>query len=523
METSKKIRAISKILQSTKIVVVIAILVTILLPFSVIKKVTDIAPKYDLLGFGTEANSWLIEHTDLRKDISRRFKYLVFHLSPTDSLQLGKNGWIFYTLNNNLDIAKGTYPLGQDILDNQAVVFSNVKKYYELMDADFYYLLYPAKTAIYPEFISGDNLTVGETPVDIVANNLKQKTDVNIIAPKWDIINNKSRGKLYMEKDEHASDLGAYVVYNNIISEISKKSKINIKPIPVEFIDGQYEIGANKIAGVTNLFGVSETGPVAVYDAKAVRVTEGKYYERIMSICTNDIYKSTMVLNACAIYENPEAMGGTLLIYGTSMFVFDNLGEDWQLTRYLAENFKKVVYVGIYPQIMPELDSVVKPDIVLVESPERIINNSAIYTTRVPIIADIKTIEAIPQTKQQNSIGNNGMWLDYFGSQLLQSIPDYIEIGEVDTITMSGWAEDANTQLPLSALYLRLGNKLIKCNYGNVRDGLSEAFGYSEAANSAGFTVEIPKVFFNGVKEMEFIEISTDGKYKYAPVVYKVR
>jgi hypothetical protein len=374
-----------KVLKVINVCIAIIVLATIILPFSVIEDSSEEKPVFDTLSFGMKANRWLNKNTDLRKSISRKLKYRLTNIAPSDSVYTGKNGWFFYKQDYNLDIAYGTFPLDQAILDFQADAFSNVKRYYDRMGADFYFLSYPAKTSIYPEYIWDATLTAyGSSPSDIVTNNLKTRTDVNTINPRAALIEAKSVKKVFLKLDVHVNDYGGYIVYKAICEEIAEKSGIDMTPVEANFVNGEYPIGFSDIAGVDE----SELGPVATYDAEAHRVTDGELFDALEKICTDEKYSDSQ-LAARVIFENPSATNGTLLIYGTSMFLCDNIDEQWQLVRYLAENFKRVVYIGIYASIMPEIDSIVKPDIVIVEDPERY-SNMAGYrdTPYVPIIED---------------------------------------------------------------------------------------------------------------------------------------
>ena len=207
------------------------------------------------------------------------------------------------------------------------------------------------------------------------------------------------------------------------------------------------------------------------------------------------------------------------------MFSTDNIGEQYQLTRFLAENFKRVVFIWYDGKTYPEIDSIANPDIVIVETPERLLNTFIADYGNTPIVADSAQISTVPQTESTNNVlgyGINGMCLEHFGTQLFPPTTD-CELGDQNSIVISGWAEDANTQLPLSALYLKIGSNVFKCNYGFNRPDLSIAFGYSKAADNAGFAIEIPRVLFDDVSEMTFIGICTDGSYRYTPVVYRIK
>ena len=135
--------------------VVASILLFVLLPFCVIKGTEAEKPSYDVTGIATIANNWLAKNADLGKLTVRRIRWEWFHITPTPSLAIGKDGWVFITLNDNLKIAEGTYPYPQKTIDTQMVVLSNLEKYYALLGADFYFLPYPSNMSVIPRLFLG--------------------------------------------------------------------------------------------------------------------------------------------------------------------------------------------------------------------------------------------------------------------------------------------------------------------------------------------------------------------------------
>ena len=94
---------------------------------------------------------------------------------------------------------------------------------------------------------------------------------------------------------------------------------------------------------------------------------------------------------------------------------------------------------------------------------------------------------------------------------------------QLEAIVLTGWAEDVNAQAPLQKLYLKVGEHIFQCNYGINRPDLSVKLGYTEAANYGGFQIELPRLLFAGVSNLEFIGISADGSCKYPPVVVPIK
>ncbi|HML68358.1 MAG TPA: hypothetical protein PKA81_08170 [Clostridia bacterium] len=132
------------------------------------------------------------------------------------------------------------------------------------------------------------------------------------------------------------------------------------------------------------------------------------------------------------------------------------------------------------------------------------------------------SFDKLPTISNCNS-GYCGMWLDTCNDQpqSQQGAIDISSIADKNFITLVGWAADFSTNQPLSALYIRIGDLVFQCEYGLARDSVSEYFGVS-ALQSTGFTITIPVEYLRraSTSEIQFIQIGSDGTYKYAPVQY---
>jgi|GEM_PF-4139930 len=364
-----------KVLRIVNLLSVAAIIIFVLLPYCVVSGTNESKPSYDVFGVGMRANSLLAKYSDYRKNKVREFLWKYKGMSPTPSLVIGKDGWIYISdvYNNNEKIARGTYPYPQDVIDRQMTVFSNLKEHYNELGSDLYVLPFPANMSVYPEVVPDGNYTVGVSPCDILSDNLKRRTNVNVINPKWQMINYKSIGQIFCKRDSHATDLGIYAAYKEIRREIEANSGIKLFSYDeISFIDGDYILGINDIAGIPGFFGETQTAPVAVCDLTAKLIKSGDFYDTISSTIENN--ENQDFYSTFTIYENPDAPNGTLLIYGTSNFVFDNIGEENQLTKFLAQNFKRTVFIWYFGKLSSEIDSIIAPDVTILEIPERYMN-----------------------------------------------------------------------------------------------------------------------------------------------------
>ena len=143
----------------------------------------------------------------------------------------------------------------------------------------------------------------------------------------------------------------------------------------------------------------------------------------------------------------------------------------------------------------------------------------------IPILVDNDDIQT--NTISCNETSYKGMWLDNVNSADLNSseytagqIPKRL-YEDNQTVFLNGWAADFNANMPLSALYLKVGDKTVKCQYGIERTSVSDFF-QNENLKMTGFNVTIPKSYLDGVDKIEFIQVGNDGTYRFESVEYKV-
>jgi hypothetical protein len=319
-------------------------------------------------GLKDDFSAWLKDNVGFRAEFIKTtawMKLYAFHSSPTSQIHMGKDGWYFYTLDQNLDIAKGEYTLTDDMLKTIAANQQKINDYYKTLGVDYFLMLTPSKVSIYPEYIKG-YYTIRETPVDILKKYLEAHTDVKVISPKQTLLDHKNKGKLFLQQDLHWTTLGSYYAYQHIVKELNA-DVMQDKPIDVNV--GEMDYGPGEVAGMFGDFEIlpHETAPYVYWDQNGKYLEKGEYYDHIKAICEED--KTHDLLLSLAVLENPKANYGRLLIYGDSQISTPKL-----IPNYMSEHYKEVVNVGISPAINTTLDEYVKPDTVIFSCSERYIN-----------------------------------------------------------------------------------------------------------------------------------------------------
>jgi len=136
-----------------------------------------------------------------------------------------------------------------------------------------------------------------------------------------------------------------------------------------------------------------------------------------------------------------------------------------------------------------------------------------------PYISDDSYLQ-LPLSEYTTNLGNGGLWIDLINGELAVAEADLSfpkEIPKNDDIIIIGWAFDGNAMKPLSAMYVKIGDVSIKCNYGGSRGDVADHFNNPDLTET-GFRVRIPASVTQHSDKIEFVMITADGEYRYPHV-----
>ena len=269
--------------------------------------------------------------------------YHLFRLSPSQKIVIGKQGWLFYTGDNNLKIADGTYPLTQEELDEITTGQREVRDFLKDRNCDYYLILPPSKVSVYYEYLKG-NYDVKDTPADVAEREIYRKTGVNVINLKERLLGAKKTETVFLKTDTHWNQVGAYEAYE----EIHDRLFPDLGKPEVEIYDTLVKGEFSNMMGASGLLPDEETRGVRIVapNAKLTKKTDGREF----------------------IYHNEMGNGQTCLMFGDSLF-----GADWNIKELLAEDFTDFIFIWTYDFDAEKIEKY-SPDIVLYDMGERFIN-----------------------------------------------------------------------------------------------------------------------------------------------------
>lgn len=313
-------------------------------------------------GLRNSLQNWLNDNIGFRDkliNIHAWVDYNVFKISPSPSVEKGKDGWFFYTKESNMDIPKGTYKMTPDMLVKIKENQEAWTRYYKKQGIDYVLVINPSKASVYPEYINSGNYKVGNTVANTVLNYLKQISNVKVMTTKDALLQAKQKGTVFFKTDTHWNLEGAYTGYCSVINNLCSWGLITSKPIKVNLVPSTQKCEFSAMMGYDKLLPEEHINATEIINPKAKLINEGKLFDQINNKKAK--YNNKKV---SWIYTNPSAEKKSVLVYGDSMFAF------WNIPQLFAETFSNYTYVWSY-NMNQNYTEIVKPDIVIMDIGER--------------------------------------------------------------------------------------------------------------------------------------------------------
>lgn len=323
--------------------------------------------------FMKDVENWLNDHIGQR-DVCRKIYAQVMnrclHLSTSESVLFGRNSYYYFTRDNNIDIAKGTYPLDDIQLKKIAQQQKCVVDYYNKNKVRYILLLTPSKVSIYPEYLPFVKARGITEPAEIVQRALRKNGEV--LNVKKALKAKKNTGKLFYLTDSHWNTRGSYVAYTEILKKIDKTQK----PIPQKYKTHK------RTGDLFSLLGLEDTRYKEKVDGFSFKwhsrqLKDNEIDKKLLDKVTAAFKQQKTAYIKPEIFINNSIKDGTIVIYGDSM-----MAGYLNMPKYLCEHFHKVIVLRLR-KITPEVDEMIKPDVVIYSTTERFVKN--VLTQFAPI------------------------------------------------------------------------------------------------------------------------------------------
>jgi hypothetical protein len=180
------------------------------------------------LGFTTEFRSayarYFNDHFGFRSFLVRAnfiFKYYFLGASPSNQVILGKNGWLFYTGDGEIEDFRGITKYDSKTLEKWAKTLEMKRIWLEKRGIRYLFLVPPNKSSIYGEFLPDSCNHVREnTALDEFFEYLKKHTRVTVVDFRQALLAEKSKERVYHRTNTHWNEYGAFIAYRHIMKPV---------------------------------------------------------------------------------------------------------------------------------------------------------------------------------------------------------------------------------------------------------------------------------------------------------------
>lgn len=304
-------------------------------------------PQFFLQNYETYAREYEAYYDDYipyRTKLTRLLSEMKLKLktSPSESVVLGKDGWLFYNskkadliTDTLLDYSGELYT--QEQLSNITKEISLAYEFCKERGIKFVFLIGPNKSNIYDEYMNSsytrsDSYTRTDQLVDYIKNN----SEIPYVYPKEELNKYKNELPLYFKTDTHWNELGGYIA----AKEILQKCDVTVLPSVTDLKYEKYGFSGDLV----NLLGVTD-------------YTEDYYIDIDEEFCADlELLDFDSDRNKYE-YQSSNTNGKNLLILGDSFAeaILKPLGNQYTNTTYLKSRYYEWADVMDYDTVVYEL------------------------------------------------------------------------------------------------------------------------------------------------------------------------
>ncbi len=308
---------------------------------------------HSLASFPRRMEKYYDDRLGFREALIRSYAYLkieLFGTSPSESLVIGKQGWLFFGDPDAVANYRGVASLGPAKLGRWQQLLEKRRDWLAEQGIEFLLVLVPDKHLMYPEYMPDRLPRTGNAhPLDQLSRHLTRHSDVNVLDLRGALEETKKTERTHHRTDSHWNEVGAYAAYRAILERLGESvpALANATPIPV--------VRKSSITpglGLANIVGLG-----------------GIYREELLQMTPRNPH-AVVKLEHRAKYDErvrkllPIALGVENRELPRAVMFRDSFAN--ALIPYLSENFQRILYVWDR-DVNPRIVSIEKPDVVILE------------------------------------------------------------------------------------------------------------------------------------------------------------
>jgi len=171
-----------------------------------------------------EFDAYYDDHFGFRTSFIRAhsiFMYYGLGMSPTSKVVRGKDGWLYYAGQGNIETYRGEDLFDEAELDTWTERFEEIEEWLADRDVRYLVVIAPSKPNIYPEFLPSSVRKVGTvTRLDQLQARLAERTKVELLDLRPALLRAKRDGLVYLKHDSHWSMFGGFSAYRALAERL---------------------------------------------------------------------------------------------------------------------------------------------------------------------------------------------------------------------------------------------------------------------------------------------------------------
>ncbi len=153
-------------------------------------------------------------------------KVFGFGVTPSDSVVVGPDRWIFTTINRVMDTHRGLAPLSDELLELWKNAFENRRDWLRERGVHYLVVICPGKPTIYPEQLPARYPRGETTPLDQLLEYMEWSSDVELVDLRASLLEAKSDDRpgdwLYYRYGTHWTQRGDHLAYVEIVRRLQR-------------------------------------------------------------------------------------------------------------------------------------------------------------------------------------------------------------------------------------------------------------------------------------------------------------
>lgn len=148
-------------------------------------------------------------------------QYTLLHESSSEGVVVGKEGWLFYKSQNNMENYKGTDLFSEEQLRQAADNCIAVRDYLSEKNCEFVLFIAPNKERIYSQYLPAYyQMKNPVSRAQQVVSYLREHTDIRVVYPEKELLEASRSYDVYYHLDTHWNRLGGYIGTKALLEEL---------------------------------------------------------------------------------------------------------------------------------------------------------------------------------------------------------------------------------------------------------------------------------------------------------------